>query len=85
MLKGMLKTSLPDEKRLPLVVGADHICEQGSGRESMIHLCLDYRDFLHDQLLESGTLLFRAFPVLTADHIRDVMRKRDGARRVAGE
>lgn len=68
-----MKTSLCNEKRLPLVIEPD-ACNTGATRESLIHLFLHERDFLHRQILEHGALLLRGFPVLDAPELAQVVR-----------
>lgn len=60
-----MKTSFFNQKKLPLVIKPEDSNPTSVSLESLISLCLNYRDFLHGKLLECGALLLRGYAVRT--------------------
>lgn len=74
----MLKAGFLNRERLPLVIEADDLDWPGVGEESLTRLCLEYGDYLQAKLLESGALLLRGFPLLTAPEFGQFVRRFSG-------
>lgn len=69
-----MKTSFLNEKKLPLVLEPDERCKSGFGREYLLDLCLNHRDYLQEKLLRHGALLLRSLTVLTAREFAQFVR-----------
>ena len=73
-----MKKSFLNEKKLPLVIEQNHGDEPASNPEALTSLCLGHRDFLRENLLERGALLFRGFPVPAAAEFGEFARRFSG-------
>lgn len=65
-----MKTSFLYGKALPLVVEPD----VSDSREDLLHLSLNQRESLHEELLQHGALLLRGFPASTAHELARFVR-----------
>jgi hypothetical protein len=75
-----MKTSFPNQKKLPLIVELESDNKSISTPEAFFAQCLDERDFLQRQLLACGALLLRGCPVATAAQFARFVREFSGTR-----